>query len=280
MTRQIEMTPGCGRQTLLRQFKSSLLGRQLKRWWLRPRDKFIREGVGTGLRFNAAHGNPDYLNGDNELPVQQALAANLHPGDVFYDIGANVGFFTVIGASLVTAQGQVIAFEPVTENAAAVRHNCQLNDFNQVQVNEVAVSNETGRTELRLAHYAGGAALASADPPPDLKGVITVPVITVDELITKRQLPPPAVVKIDVEGAEVNVLRGMRDTLRQYRPVVIYELDDGDAQKLAKKAKLCQDFLQAADYQIRRLEDSYPNIDWLVAHYVAKPKKQLRRNHL
>lgn len=264
-----------GQQTLLTQLQSSRLGRRLQQWWVRHRDVAIREGMGSGLRFNAAHGNPAYAQGNNELPVQEALAACLRPGDVFYDIGANVGFFTVIGARLVAAWGQVIAFEPVPENAAVVRRNCALNDFVHVRVCETAVSDEVGTAELQLAHYAGGAALATAAPPPDLKGIITVPVTTVDALIAQQQAPPPAVVKIDVEGAEINVLCGMRETLAQIRPIVIYEIDDGDAQRLAEKAALCERFLRDADYEIHPLEDAYPEIGWLVAHFVATPKDEL-----
>lgn len=252
--------------------RTSRLGRRLEQWWVQNHDVVIREGVGKGLRFHAGRGNPDYARGTNELPVQQALARILHPGDVFYDIGANVGFLTVIAARLVGAQGQVIAFEPVPENAAAVRHNCEINGIANVQVSETAISDEIGTASLHVAEYAGGSALAAADNmTDDLKGVMTVAVTTVDALIAQRQAPPPTLVKIDVEGAEINVLRGMRETLSRVRPIVLYEIDDEDAQRLAAKAALCADFLREMGYEIEELEDAYPEIDWFVSHYVAKP---------
>lgn len=271
MSRAPRLAPNRGRRTLLRLLLSSRLGRLLRHWRHKDHDIVMPQGIGRGLRFNKAGGNPDYALGTNEPPVQEALAEMLRPADVFFDIGANVGFFTVIAARLVGKHGQVIAFEPVPANAAAVRHNCALNDFANVRVLETAISDEDGTAELRLAHYAGGAALATVAPPPDLKGIITVPVNTVDTLVAQKKVPPPTVVKIDVEGAEINVLRGMHETLRQIRPIVIYEIDDESPQLLAEKAALCEAFLKRLGYQIRALEDAYPDIDWLVSHYVATP---------
>ena len=72
-------------------------------------------GVGAGLRIDPSTSNPDYATGANELPVQQALAQYLSPGAVFYDVGANIGFLTIIGARLVEPHGRVYAFEPVPQ---------------------------------------------------------------------------------------------------------------------------------------------------------------------
>lgn len=274
MSKPSAAAPHRGLQILVGRLRGSRLGRRLKRWLRGTGDGVIPRGIGQGLRFNPASGNPDYALGTNEPPVQEALAEMLHPGDVFYDVGANVGFLTVIGARLVGPDGQVIAFEPVAENAAAVRHNCALNGFDHVRIREAAVSDEEGTAELQLAHFSGGAALATAATPPDFKDVITVPVTTIDGLIARQEAPQPMVVKIDVEGAEINVLRGMRETLRQVRPLILYELDDNDAKRLAEKARSCAAFLVEAGYEIRQLDDGYPNIDWLVAHYVATPKEK------
>ncbi|MGE0767238.1 MAG: FkbM family methyltransferase [Hyphomicrobiaceae bacterium] len=237
-------------------------------------DVTIREGVGSGLRFRAGH-NPDYAAGIDERPVQEALARHLRPGDVFYDIGANIGFLTVIGARLVAAEGHVVAFEPVPENADAVRRNCELNSFGHVRVLQTAVSNSVGTAALQVAHHAGGAALADVALPVDRKGTITVPTTTVDTLIAQQQVPPPSLVKIDVEGAELNVLLGMRDTLRRFGPTIIYELDDGDAQSLSRKTAACEQVLRDMDYDIQQLENSYPDIEWLVTHFVARPRHKL-----
>ena len=243
-----------------------------RRRWLRHRDVVIGEGIGVGLRFNAAASNPEYSLGRNELPVQQAFARYLRAGDVLYDVGANVGFFTVIGAKLVGSGGQVHAFEPVPENAAAVRHNCELNGMKQVTVWETAVSDISGTGELQLAHYSGGASLSIAAPPPDFKGTVSVTLVTLDELTREQQLPPPSLVKIDVEGAEINVLRGMVETINRYRPIIIFEIDDGNREAFEKKKAICTDFLVTLGYQIELLPDSYPHAGWIVENYIALPR--------
>lgn len=249
--------------------------RRLVSRWAQNRNVRITTGVAAGLRFNAAASNPAYALGTNELPVQKLLAQHLSHGDVFYDIGANVGFFTIIGANLVGPAGRVYAFEPVPENARSVNYNASLNDFRQVTVLRKAVSDEDGSGELLLARYSGGSALATVNtPPPDLKKVISVEVITIDTLIGRLEISPPNVIKIDVEGAEISVLRGMSRTLADFRPLIIYEIDDENEDSFIHKQEVCAAFLQDSGYEITQIEDSYQEIDWLVGHFIATPASQ------
>jgi FkbM family methyltransferase len=233
------------------------------------RDVTIRQGVATGLKFNPAGSNPAYALGTNEPSVQQAFANYLKPGDTFYDIGANVGFFTVIGATLVGDAGKVYAFEPVSENAALVRRNAELNRFHNVTVFEQAVSSRSGKAELLLAHYSGGSTLSIVDTPPDLKGKVTVDVVSIDDLITQQNLLPPNMIKIDVEGAELNVLQGMTQTIKAYRPVILYEIDDGNRDAFERKQAELQKFIQSLGYTTSVLESAYPGLGWHVGHVVA-----------
>lgn len=248
----------------------TLVARLLKRLGL-ARKGTIVVGPASGLRFDPGPSNADYASGDNELPVQGALAECLRGGDVFYDVGANVGFLTVLGARLVGPSGTVYAFEPVPANAGFVRRNAQANGFAQVHVIEKAVSNRLGAGELTLARYSGGSALASAEPPPDADGTLPVELVTIDDLVGRELLKPPDVVKIDVEGAELEVLEGMATTAATHRPVVIVEVDAADADALARKQDACERWLQARGYRTTLLPDSYPHIRWQVRHIVAAP---------
>ena len=246
------------------------LARLLKRIGLTPAGAII-VGPGRGLRFDPGPSNSDYASGDNELPVQEALVDHLQAGSVFYDIGANVGFLTVLGARLVGPQGTVYAFEPVPGNAAYVRQNAQANRFAQIQVFEKAVSNLSGAGELNLAKYSGGSALASVEPPPDTHGTLHVDVVTVDVLVDRDGLLPPDVVKIDVEGAEYEVLEGMAATAERYRPVIVVEVDAAESESLRRKQAACEQWLRSRGYRVQELPDSYPDIRWLVKHIVATP---------
>jgi FkbM family methyltransferase len=251
---------------------SNPLARPLARRWYRHRDGRIMAGVGAGLWFNAGAGDLDFNLGCYEPPVQTALAAHLQPGDTFYDIGANLGFFSVLAARLVGDQGRVYAFEPVPDNARLIEHNARRNNFEQITVYEKAVSNVTGAGELRQAHHVGGSALSTVAPPPDLKGLIPVALVTIDELVAGGACAPPSLVKIDVEGAELAVLQGMEQTIRQHRPLILCEIDDGDAVAYATKMTACTAFLQACGYEIRPLADAYPDIAWHVGHVLALPQ--------
>jgi FkbM family methyltransferase len=239
--------------------------------WARNRDMMMLAGIGVGLRFNSAQSNPAYSVGINEWPVQKWLASNVYPGDVVYDVGANVGFFTLLAARLTGANGHVYAFEPVPENVAAVRHNLAQNHMAHVTVLQQAVSDEVGEGKLLLAHYSGGSSLDTVGSPPDLKGELIVPLTTLDALVVQQNYPQPKFVKIDVEGAEINVLRGMTWLLKNAGPTLMYEIDDGAAAGYEQKRDECAKFLAEQGYEVTELADAYPDIGWYVGHFVARP---------
>ena len=85
------------------------------------------------------------VRGTLEPPVQEALRRLIAPGAVFYDVGANVGFFTILGARLVGPAGRVVAFEPVPACARAVGRNIELNGFAHAEIREAAVGAAGGR---------------------------------------------------------------------------------------------------------------------------------------
>lgn len=230
-------------------------------------------GVGQGLYFDPGPSNRAYATGNNEVPVQSALAKYLRPGAVFYDVGANVGFFTTIGARLVGANGRVYAFEPVPENAAYVRINVRLNHFRNVEVIEKAVSAASGRGDFWQADYSGGGALTSTPPPRDVRGTIPVEVVSLDQAVFSGTYAHPSLVKIDVEGAELPVLQGMSRLLRESRPIVLCELDDETADGLSRKSQAAGAYLEECGYHVKFLAESYPGINWHVSHFVAHPNE-------
>ncbi|GAB4546546.1 MAG: FkbM family methyltransferase [Pleurocapsa sp.] len=239
---------------------------------LKQRDVTVRNGIIKGLKFNAGESCPELALGTYEVPIQNIFAQYLHPGDVFYDIGSNVGFFSIIAAQLVGEGGKVYAFEPGQENANSIRHNAQLNKFKQIEVIEKAVSHSSGSGQLLLAKYSGGHALATADAPPDLAGEVTVDLVSIDDLIAQNKIAPPNFVKVDVEGAELDVLKGMKQTIKTHQPTIIYEIDDGDRTAYDRKYQELANFLESLNYRVTQTENSYQTIDWCVGHAIATPK--------
>jgi FkbM family methyltransferase len=212
-------------------------------------------GEGKGLRFNLGRGHPGYLLGATEPLVQQVLTRHLRPGSVFYDIGANVGFFTLVGARLVGPRGAVWAFEPNPETIPVLRRNIALNGFRHVTVIESALGARVGR-----------ATLVSDDPLTAHLGATGVPVdvTTLDAML--EQLRPPDLVKIDVEGAEAEVLAGMRKTLDEFAPVVICEVHQNASQSCAR-------LLEAVGYDVTELEPTAAGMP----HILAFPPTHRRR---
>jgi predicted RNA methylase len=97
------------------------------------------------LELNPRTGQ-NYLNGKGELAVQQALAARIQPGEVFYDLGANIGLFSLMAARLVGASGEVYSFEPDPVNAARLRRNVAQNRLTNVTVVEHGVWSSSCKT--------------------------------------------------------------------------------------------------------------------------------------
>ena len=163
----------------------------------------IKHGLGAGLRFNATGGNPGYLLGTTEPKEQQTLGKYLKEGYVFYDLGANIGFYSTIAARLVGQNGQVYAFEPFPTSANAARLNAELNNFQNISVIEAAVSNKTGTVSFTLGEASRNHKISTSP------GELQVPCVSLDNYIEEANLRLPNVVMIDIEGAEVDALQGM-----------------------------------------------------------------------
>jgi FkbM family methyltransferase len=254
---------------------SKLVPRKKMPGLLRPalenRDVVLRHGLGRGLHFNAGKYNYRAALGHYEMPVQRAIAENLQAGDVCYDIGANVGFFSVLAASRVGSGGRLFAFEPEPGNATMLRHNVEMNGFAHVTIFENAVSSQPGRAVLMLVPYSGSHSLAEFRTPKDVVNQITVDTVQVDQLVENRTLTPPTLVKIDVEGAEYPVMQGMARTIETYRPKIVYEVDAEREDEAKVQEKKIERFLGARGYEMHRLENSYVGISHYVAHFLAKP---------
>jgi FkbM family methyltransferase len=191
---------------------------------LRTSDVTIPHGPAAGLRFNAGGSAPSFALGTTEPEVQAALVSLLRPGHVFYDVGANVGFYTVLASKRVGPKGRVYAFEPVPANVRAIHRNLELSHSDNATILPYAVTDSTGPLTLTLSEEPFWTRLSSLPPPPHPSGTIQVTGVSIDELVAARTIAPPDVIKLDVEGAEGHVLAGMRETMFAYRPVLVCEL--------------------------------------------------------
>ena len=253
--------------------KLSTLGLLPGLWgrFLQTRTWTVEDGEGAGLKLTLPQ-NLDFIFGSSEPPVQRCLARYLAPGGVFYDVGANVGFFSLLAAQRVGRGGSVYSFEPVSENVMAIRRNARLNEMAHVSIFEVAADSQSGTGELLLADWDGGSSLrnaaAGAVEPVERR---MVPVVSLDDLVDDEGLRPPTVVKIDVEGSEMGALQGMVKTLEKFKPVLVYEVDDADRAAFERRWNALDRFVARLGYDVTHLENSYPHLSRNVGHSVAIP---------
>lgn len=201
--------------------RETLLGRLLRLpLKMVPKNLTVRilSGVGRGKKWILGSAHVAVWIGFYEIEVQEAFERFVSKGEVVYDIGSHVGFFTIIASELVGSKGKVVAFEPMETPLHYLREHLRLNNCSNVIVRDVAVSAKAGvaRMELGGGDEATRYLLAHmAD-----NGQFEVKTVALDELVFGSELSPPDFIKIDIEGAEYLALQGARRTIEQFRPVI------------------------------------------------------------
>lgn len=180
--------------------------------------------------------------GTYEREAQRVFHELIRPGAVVYDIGANVGFFTLLGARLAGDAGFVYAFEPLPRNVELLERHLALNGVANARVLPVALSSQSGTARFHAAPNAAMGALSG-------EGELEVRVETLDALVRGGTLRPPTFLKIDVEGAEHDVLAGGEETLRRERPSILLSTH-GSVQHAR-----CVELLERFGFTLRLLRD-------------------------
>ena len=147
-----------------------------------------------------------------EMGVIETLKAFLSTGDTFIDVGANIGYITAVGASLVGKKGRVYSFEPVPEYFSKLRDLAGLNKEYNIFTNQLALSDHAGSEKIYLADYSNIGAntiLSGLIDKKETKGSILVKTCRLDEYIEKEKIKSIKVIKIDTEGFEYPVLLGL-----------------------------------------------------------------------
>jgi FkbM family methyltransferase len=160
------------------------------------------------------------LLGLHESEVLECLRRQLRIGMIVFDIGANVGYFSMIAGQLVGKSGRIIAVEPDPRVVEVLRKNMEANGFHNATVVEAAAYNSSGKVSLGCAPATSWSGIYYERPTKR----IAVRALTLDSLLSQLGLDRVDFVKIDVEGAESVVLEGMSDILVHYRPRVLLEL--------------------------------------------------------
>ena len=180
--------------------------------------------------------------GTYERDAQRMFRTFVREGMVVYDVGANVGFFTLLAARLAGRSGRVYSFEPVPRNLQYLRKHVEANAASTVTVMDIALSSRKGTARFASAHNPSIGRL-------DASGDVEVRTETIDDLVSSGQIPPPAFVKMDVEGAEHDVLTGAVSVLQKHKPVILLSTHGTTVHDR------CCAFLRELGYELRITRD-------------------------
>lgn len=203
----------------------------------------LGQGWGMGGEFHLALGT--YERAELDYVVR-----HLGPGDTFVDVGAHIGYFSLPAAKAVGPTGRVIALEPHPQSSRLLTRNAELNGFGQVTVLEVAASDHEGRAEFNMSATTPmwSSLLSTTYSSGD---AAQVPLRTLDGVLSDEGWPRIAGLKIDVEGAEPEVIRGSAECLeRNPRAFILSEMCGGD--RLEASAETLH-FLEARRFAFYRL---------------------------
>ncbi len=196
---------------------------KLPQWFLpHPKGKLIvKTNFGFKIQidptFDKNIENIIYQRGVYELGTLSVLQSFLKQGDVFVDVGANIGFLSLAGAYKVGKTGKVYAFEPVPETFEILKFNKSINEFNQIQLYQLALGNEEKEGIIYSeSENRGGASIINHT---SQKGM-AIKVKRFDDLNISEKI---SVIKIDVEGFEFEVLKGAKNTIKRHKPSLIIE---------------------------------------------------------
>jgi len=180
--------------------------------------------------------------------VGRLLAA----GDVFVDGGANVGLFTLVAAERVGATGKVIAVEPGRTVRLRLLENIVLNHLTQVEVIPLALSFAAGQASFRVFEVGGAGLNHLAPSDGEDGGVETVGLTTLDSLLIPHDIGRLALIKLDLEGAEHDALRGAGAILRERQPDLLLEIEPAHLQRMGASAEAVVELLSPYGYSFFR----------------------------
>ena len=186
-----------------------------------------------------------YYQGTFEPQCLGLLPRYLKAGETMLDIGANIGVFTLTAARLVGPRGRVISVEAVPPNAEALRSNVSLNHLDWVDVVEAAAWSSDGVTTLGLPE---GGNLGMYSVAVKTGTLFEVPTRRIDDVIEDQGCRRVSLLKMDIEGAECEALRGASRLLADHKPTIIIEINERALNRCGASSRELIGLLDAAGY--------------------------------
>jgi len=211
----------------------------------------IRSGELRGWRWIAGSSTNGCWLGTYERHMQRLFCERIRPGATVFDVGANVGFFTLLASKLAGHSGRVYAFEPLPRNLDFLERHVRINELANVHVEALAVAATSGEAHFRIAPHASMGGLAEG-------GDLRVVTASLDDLIAGGRVARPDFIKMDIEGAESDALRGAA-TLLASGSLTIALSTHGWQQH-----ETCWTTLADAGFNVELLKDGAEDGDYLI----------------
>jgi FkbM family methyltransferase len=211
----------------------------------------IRSGELRGWRWIAGSSTNGCWLGNYERRMQRLFRERIRPGATVFDVGANAGFFTLLASKLAGDSGSVYAFEPLPRNLEFLERHIRLNALANVHVEALAIAAASGEAHFRIAQHASMGGL-------DEGGELRVVTASLDDLIASGRAARPDFIKMDIEGAESNALRGAKELLGG-RPLTIALSTHGWQQH-----ETCWAILNDAGFNLELLKHGAADGDYLI----------------
>ena len=207
-----------------------------------------------------------YVYGSWEPIATNAIISAVTPGMRVFDIGAHLGYYSLLLAKCVGSAGLVVSFEAAPRNFSTLRNNILINNLENVELLNVAVFSKVGSIQMSISStdVASGDWSISRESGGE---TIQVPTITLDRFCKQAKVLPDFL-KMDVEGAEYDVLMGGSEVISRSRPTMLIELHHFDGNVVANQVP---ELLREWNYQISWLE-RWPQTSQILAQPLsAKP---------
>jgi FkbM family methyltransferase len=176
---------------------------------------------------------------------------SLHEGDVFFDIGANGGFFTVAAAKKIGSGGHVYAFEPSPRERALLERNIEINNLANVTVLPFAVGDQNENIKFVLAEDGALNSIKETNHPSQKpESEIEVKMVTLDWFVKENNISKINFIKIDVEGAEKLAFEGSQEILSKVNPTILFEANQFTSTAFGYSKQDLFDCLYKHDYAI------------------------------
>jgi FkbM family methyltransferase len=202
----------------------------------------ILTGPLAGIRWFYASGVPAYYFGTFERKkIEKYFLLSLKEAKVVFDLGANVGYYSLLASRVMGIDGKIFAFEPSKRNLDYLNKHLVLNHASNVTIVPAAVADSTRSMRLKEGGYGG------TDSVVEEGGGYEVAAWSLDEFCNQQGIWPD-VLKIDVEGAEMQVLKGAQQLLAEKKPKILLSTHSADLEKL------CLELLKSRGYKITSIE--------------------------